>query len=1429
MGLLRYCAVIALAMLAMTLFPSKAASAADNEDGKPTISQINGPVTTEAPVIVVGVPLPNSVDQINDRLFGYNTGAVFTTYSNSLNSFHGDGRVFSLNNKTASAIKKNNKAGCKGYASDPVEIDDGAKLLTIPLFALPGEMGLKYTLYYHSVTSSSFWAYNPWASSISYALDLYCGYTNPNIPCNQVTLYRPDGSSVSFSGNHASFGNFPEIGGGGLATLTHNSDGTWTAHDEDATVQTYDQYGYFQSIKDASGVGWTVTSSTVETPGGPPVQPCAVPVGVHPLCVPDPPPPTPPTDTTTTIVTHTNGQSFKIVEVVKNPGQSNVSGSVTVTDPAGNQYSYSLSWYWIPGGSGLLGVDVASLIFPGSPTTTMTFSYTGANQLLSGIAYNGTAYWKTGYDGNNRVNSDGAADGTQTTSILYAYPSGGMVATITNPLGHTTTNTYTADSQGFYLLTSLSNSAVIDCGSTVSSSLYDSNDNLKQTVDNNQITHLYTYASNGQLQTETQASGTSVARTINYKWDPNQQLNRLTRVTAVGESQIDYGYNAQNRLASITRTNLSSNGTPNQALTTSYTYTLYGNGMVQSMTVTAPSPSGTAKVTTNYDALGNVTTVVDGLGHTTTYSNYTALGEPQKIVGPNGDETDYTYDARGRVSTKTTHPNGTTAKWTYTYDGFGLLYQISAPDGEVTTWNRDAEMRVKTITHNDKDGTSTETFGYDNNNDVTSDVISRGSDVGKSTTILYDALGRVYQRKGNHGQVLTYAYDGNGNVLSVTDALGHKTSYTYDALNRVSTMTDAKSGVTQYFYDAGDHLTKVIDPRGLTTTYAWDGLGLLWKQVSPDTGTTSFSYDTYGRLYTKTRADGVQAVYTYDGLNRLTKITAGGQSQTWTYDTCINGKGRLCSASDSTETTSYSYTPEGWIAGRGFAFSSGPTYSIGYSYNSMGQLAVAVYPDGNQALYDYADGAVADVRFKEGSSTFYGISAVSYRPMDLAMSKWTSFNGLASTLTFDSDLRLSSIVAPGIQNLSFSYDNADRINKITNGMDGTLTQTLGYDELDRLKTVSSTADNESYNYDADGNRTSQVINGTSTTYTVSPTSNQLSSVSGGMDVTYGYDPQGDTTTLNGATAYQYNSFGRLINADGTGYEVSAEGQRLRKIGAGVSTYFAPDVSGALLAEQRNGMWIDYVWLNGRLMTILTPSGGIYPVHTDQTGRPMVLSTTVGQSVEWQAQNLPFDRKVTDTTWFDQNVGFPGQYRDAEDGLYYNGNRDYDPLSGRYIESDPTGLKGGINTYVYAGANPISTIDPPGLSPDDVYSSVREAGYAAISQYNGLSIQTNREYAGVIYANWLGGYSYTSPNVGTNDASDNGYAPIFHTEVGLYHTHAAYDPNYDNEDFSPTDLDTADNANDGNGVPSFLGTPSGAILMYDPSTGRVYILRKGNCP
>ena len=61
-----------------------------------------------------------------------------------------------------------------------------------------------------------------------------------------------------------------------------------------------------------------------------------------------------------------------------------------------------------------------------------------------------------------------------------------------------------------------------------------------------------------------------------------------------------------------------------------------------------------------------------------------------------------------------------------------------------------------------------------------------------------------------------------------------------------------------------------------------------------------------------------------------------------------------------------------------------------------------------------------------------------------------------------------------------------------------------------------------------------------------------------------------------------------------------------------------------------------------------------------------------------------------------NPRFPGQYADAESGLYYNWHRYYSPGTWRYVSSDPIGLMGGVNTYLYAGGEPVDQVDFFGL-------------------------------------------------------------------------------------------------------------------------------------
>jgi RHS repeat-associated protein len=109
---------------------------------------------------------------------------------------------------------------------------------------------------------------------------------------------------------------------------------------------------------------------------------------------------------------------------------------------------------------------------------------------------------------------------------------------------------------------------------------------------------------------------------------------------------------------------------------------------------------------------------------------------------------------------------------------------------------------------------------------------------------------------------------------------------------------------------------------------------------------------------------------------------------------------------------------------------------------------------------------------------------------------------------------------------------------------------------------------------------------------------------------------------------------------------------------------------------------------------------VYYVYTDHLDTPRVVIDQAGnQRWSWVAEPFGHSAPITSPTGLAAvglNLRFAGQYYDAETGLSYNHHRDYDASIGRYTQSDPIGLAGGINAYAYVGGNPVSYIDPDGL-------------------------------------------------------------------------------------------------------------------------------------
>jgi RHS repeat-associated protein len=121
---------------------------------------------------------------------------------------------------------------------------------------------------------------------------------------------------------------------------------------------------------------------------------------------------------------------------------------------------------------------------------------------------------------------------------------------------------------------------------------------------------------------------------------------------------------------------------------------------------------------------------------------------------------------------------------------------------------------------------------------------------------------------------------------------------------------------------------------------------------------------------------------------------------------------------------------------------------------------------------------------------------------------------------------------------------------------------------------------------------------------------------------------------------------------------------------------------------------EYVTLDGRPLALIE-NGQIQYVHPDHLGTPQKMTDSNGALV-WDAVYRPFGEAESITGSATNPQRFPGQVYDPETGFHYNYFRDYAPGLGRYVESDPIGLLGGLNTYGYVSNNPLIYTDPRGL-------------------------------------------------------------------------------------------------------------------------------------
>jgi len=787
---------------------------------------------------------------------------------------------------------------------------------------------------------------------------------------------------------------------------------------------------------------------------------------------------------------------------------------------------------------------------------------------------------------------------------------------------------------------------------------------------------------------------------------------------------------------------------------------------------------------------GNLWKITNALGQTVEYLKYDIKGNVLSVKDANGVITDLQYDQRGRLTASLARGlNGASetddrAVHLEYWPG-GEIKKITLGDGSYTSYAYDAAHRLTGIA--DAAG-NTITYALDSAGNRTSETVRDASDaLVRTLSTTYNAVGRLQSITDAYSHSASLTYDASGNPDLATDGLNRVEDQNYDPLERITRSLRDVSGVaaeTKYTYSLFDDVTKVTDPKGLNTTYAYNGFGDLTQVASPDTGTANYTYDNSGNLATKTDARGVTTTYGYDALNRMTSISypTASLDVAYTYDTaqaaCQSGEtfttGRVAKMVDGSGSTVYCYNRFGDLV-RKVQTTNGNAFVLQYAWNAAGQLLSKTYPDG--AVIDYVYDTIGRVTeigaTPTGSTRQVLLKNLSYHPFGPA-SAWQYGNNrtLSRTLNLNYQPGVVQDEEAGGISVGYEFDAVGNLKWLRDGDQSEPPQReYGYDGLNRLTQTKDGATAtvlQAYGYDKTGNRTSATVSGTTTTYTYPADKHRLSQVGTNARA---YDANGNTTQIVGAPTrdFVYGDHNRMTQALQSGsvasnYAYNGAGEQVRRFLGAVNTYAVYDETGQWIGDYGNGgasaPMQQAIWFGGMPVGVLVGAGAsqkLYYVESDALGTPRVVIDptrgTTGTTVwKWDLAGEAFGTTAPnqdpdgDSTQFVFNLRFPGQRYDAASGLNYNYFRDYEAATGRYVESDPIGLRGGVSTYGYVDAMPMQFIDPIGL-----FSVYRTPGTSSYSDVMPVGPCEQAVFSGDYLISWAacGGQSLTSTGETSN--------------------------------------------------------------------------------
>ena len=701
--------------------------------------------------------------------------------------------------------------------------------------------------------------------------------------------------------------------------------------------------------------------------------------------------------------------------------------------------------------------------------------------------------------------------------------------------------------------------------------------------------------------------------------------------------------------------------------------------------------------TTQLDALGRLISVTRS-GIRLEQHTYDGNSNRTLSTDANGNQTRFLYDGANRLTERIDGLASTEqTRTTFLYDDVGnLLEEKDGRDTGLTFDIRNAYDKLNRLeTTTDAEGNTT-SFDYDAEGNRTA-VIEPKSDTHR-TEFDYGELNELIEVRMPDGGVHNYTYDGNRNRIRQEDGESNVVRLSYDRLNRVDSMLQDPGRfnyITIHDYDANGNEIQLTDPKRQVIHFTYDELNRL------DQKTYALTPDDLA-LLTRTH----EITYHYDpndNLERVDELKSSGTaspaivSSFKTYDTLD----RLTGETDAWgRTLTYDYDPQG----NRTSLTDPDSVQTEYTFDALNRLETltleARTPNAQTVVYEYFP--------------------------DSLKKAVTNPNATSSTYTYDDADRMETITHDGpggvVSAYVYEYDlNGNRSQQIETNAGRTETTTYDYDRVNRLTVATyevgtANATQTSYVYDKVGNRlteraveldTSTVTKDLTYDYDAINRLDTIDDVIGTDDVTYGYDPNGNTrckTKAGLTTTFLFDIRDQLseVRQDAStlgryGYDYAR--RRILKLGDdGVRRYSYDQLSVITEADAANATVSKYDYGLDQLVSLDNTVEGRSFFHLDILRSTVSLSDAAGntrQSIFYDAWGNERDRVGASANRFT----FTGHEKDKETGLIYAKARFYDPDIGRFLNQDlllgDVGSPPSLHRYAYVESRPTIFVDPTG--------------------------------------------------------------------------------------------------------------------------------------